>query len=107
MDTQDIMLILQEMSAPKKIILSAAYLLFVNILAFWWYGSDKQRAREGRWRISEKSLLWIAIVGGSIGAIAGMRIFRHKTKHPQFRYGLPIILIMQLALSCYTYKMLM
>lgn len=73
------------------------YLIPVNIAAFALYGIDKQKAKLGMWRIPEKTLLGIAIAGGSIGAIAGMNFFHHKTKHVQFRYGLPIILALQIA----------
>ncbi len=74
-----------------------AYLILVNIAAFALYGIDKQKAKLGMWRIPEKTLLGIAIAGGSIGAIAGMKFFHHKTRHAQFRYGLPIILALQIA----------
>lgn len=71
------------------------FLIAVNLVAFVLYGIDKKRAREGAWRISEKTLIGIAVIGGSIGAIAGMYAFRHKTRHWYFRYGLPMILIAQ------------
>ena len=57
---------------------------------------DKQKARRGAWRIPEATLMGVAILGGSIGAIAGMRLFRHKTKHPKFYIGLPCILAAQI-----------
>ena len=74
------------------------YLAAVNITAFILYGADKKKAKRGQWRIPEKTLLGIAAIGGSAGAILGMFLFRHKTKHWYFRYGLPAILIVQLAL---------
>ena len=74
------------------------YLAAVNITAFILYGADKKKAKRGQWRIPEKTLLGIAAIGGSDGAILGMFLFRHKTKHWYFRYGLPAILIVQLAL---------
>lgn len=77
------------------------YLIAVNVLAFILYGLDKKRARNREWRISEKTLIGIAVIGGSIGAILGMHIFHHKTRHWYFRYGLPLILIMQGALAYY------
>ena len=55
------------------------YLLFINIITFMMYGIDKLKAKKGKWRISEATLLMMAIVGGSIGAWAGMRIWHHKT----------------------------
>lgn len=77
------------------------YLIAVNVLAFILYGLDKKRARNREWRISEKTLIGIAVIGGSIGAILGMHIFHHKTRHWYFRYGLPLILIMQGVLAYY------
>lgn len=75
------------------------YLLVVNIVAFGMYGIDKYKARHARWRISEAALLWIAVAGGSIGALCGMRVWHHKTMHKKFRYLLPLILVLQVALA--------
>ena len=77
------------------------YLLAINIATFFLYGIDKYKARKGRWRISEATLLLMAVVGGSIGAWTGMRLWHHKTKHKQFKYGIPIIIILQVALAVY------
>ena len=77
------------------------YLIFINLLAFLLMGLDKAKARRHRWRIPEKTLFLSAIIGGSIGAILGMQIFRHKTKHASFRIGMPCILLVQLALAAY------
>ena len=77
------------------------YLLFINILAFALMGIDKKRARQNAWRISEKALFLSALLGGSIGSILGMQVFRHKTKHWYFQLGMPLILILQLALCVY------
>lgn len=79
----------------------SAYLVFVNVIAFLVYGVDKLKARKGHWRISEATLLLLAIVGGSIGAWLGMKAWHHKTKHLKFMYGLPAILLLQLALAVY------
>ena len=79
--------------------LLAGYLLLVNLAGFLLMGLDKRRARRGAWRISEKALFLPAVLGGSLGSIVGMRTFRHKTKHWYFRYGLPALLIGQLALD--------
>lgn len=79
------------------------YLIFINIITFMMYGIDKLKAKKGKWRISEATLLMMAIVGGSIGAWAGMRIWHHKTMHKKFRYGIPTIIIMQIALVVYLY----
>ena len=73
------------------------YLMIINIIAFAAMGIDKLKAAKGRWRISEKALFLLAAAGGSIGSIAGMFAFRHKTKHLSFRIGLPAILILQCA----------
>ena len=70
----------------------------VNVLTFFVYGVDKWCAKQGRWRISEATLLMLAVIGGCIGAILGMRIWHHKTMHKKFKYGLPLILLAQVAL---------
>lgn len=75
------------------------YLAAVNVLAFALMGIDKAKAKRGAWRIPEKVLFLSALIGGSIGAIAGMFVFRHKTKHLSFVLGLPAILLLQLALA--------
>ena len=77
------------------------YLLAVNITSFLLYGIDKYKAKKGRWRISEATLLLMAVIGGSIGAWAGMRLWHHKTMHKKFKYGIPLIIIMQVALVAY------
>ena len=77
------------------------YLLAVNIATFFLYGIDKYKAKKGRWRISEATLLMMAVIGGSIGAWAGMRLWHHKTMHKKFKYGIPIIIIIQVALAVY------
>lgn len=80
------------------------YVVVANLAAFIAYGIDKRLAKSSHRRISERTLLLIAIAGGSIGAIAGMRTWRHKTQHAKFRYGLPIILVVQLvAISAIVY----
>ena len=77
------------------------YLLAINIATFFLYGIDKYKAKKGRWRISEATLLLMAVVGGSIGAWTGMRLWHHKTMHKKFKYGIPIIIILQVALAVY------
>ena len=81
------------------LIAAGAYLLLVNLIAFGTFGADKRRAKRGAWRVPEKTLFLLALLGGSVGAILGMRTFRHKTKHWYFRFGLPAILLLQLALA--------
>ena len=77
------------------------YLLAINIASFFLYGIDKYKAKKGKWRISEATLLTMAAIGGSIGAWAGMRLWHHKTMHKKFKYGIPLIIIMQVALAVY------
>ena len=62
------------------------------------YGIDKWKAKQGSWRISEATLLLLAVIGGSIGALLGMQVWHHKTMHKKFKYGLPLILLSQIAL---------
>lgn len=78
---------------------AAVWLLSVNVAALALMGADKYRAKRNMWRIPEKTLLLPALLGGTLGAILGMRLFRHKTRHRKFRYGLPILLAVQLALA--------
>lgn len=75
------------------------YLVFINLLAFVLMAQDKFKAQHGRWRIPEKVLFAVAILGGSIGSILGMQLFRHKTKHRAFVIGMPLILVLQVVLS--------
>ena len=82
-----------------KIIL--CYLLAVNLATFLLYGIDKYKAKKNRWRIPEATLLTVAAIGGSIGAWAGMRVWHHKTMHKKLKYGIPIIIIMQIAVLVY------
>lgn len=74
------------------------YIIAINVVAFIVFGIDKLRARQKKWRIPEATLLLLAVVGGSIGAWAGMLVWRHKTMHRKFKYGVPVILILQLAI---------
>ena len=82
------------------------YLAVVNILAFVCFGIDKQKAKTHQWRISEKTLLGIAVCGGSLGAICGMRFFHHKTQHAKFALGLPAILILHAILLVLLYTLI-
>lgn len=77
----------------------AAYLCAINLAAFVTFGADKRRAKRGAWRVSEKTLFLLALLGGSAGATLGMFAFRHKTKHWYFRIGMPAILLAQCALA--------
>ena len=73
------------------------YLIFINIVTFLVYGIDKWKAKQGSWRISEATLLMLAVIGGTIGALLGMQVWRHKTMYKKFKYGLPLILLAQIA----------
>ena len=83
------------------------FLLSVNVIAFFMYGIDKWKAKKDKWRTSEATLLWLAIIGGSIGAWLGMKVWHHKTMHKKFRYGLPLIIIVQIALIIFAYECIM
>ena len=79
------------------------WLAVINLLPFIVYGADKRRARKGKWRVPEKTLFLLPLLGGSIGALLGMRVFHHKTKHWYFVWGIPAILLAQIALAVWIY----
>lgn len=79
-------------------VIALAYLFLVNIIGFAAMGMDKSRARRGAWRIREQTLFLWAVLGGSVGSILGMAAFHHKTKHWYFKFGMPLILLLQLGL---------
>ena len=72
------------------------YVVIINVVAFLAYGVDKSKAKKNKWRIPEKTLILLAVVGGSIGALLGMSVFHHKTQKLKFKIGVPVILGMQL-----------
>ena len=76
-----------------------AALVLVNLVEFALMGWDKRRARRGEWRVRERTFFLLALLGGALGGVAGMRVFRHKTRHWYFRYGLPTILALKGALA--------
>ena len=80
------------------------YLIVINVVTFLVYGIDKWKAKHNSWRISEVTLLILAVIGGSIGALLGMKVWHHKTQHNKFKYGLPLILIIQIILIGYLSK---
>lgn len=82
--------------AIKQIVIF--YLIAINVATFFTYGIDKWKAKHGQWRISEATLLGLAVIGGSIGAWMGMKAWHHKTMHKKFKYGIPLILLVQIAL---------
>jgi len=73
------------------------YLLAVNVAAFLLMGADKGRARRGVWLVPERSLFLPVLLGGALGGVMGMQVFSHKTRHWYFRFGFPLLLIVQLA----------
>ncbi len=80
----------------------AVWLVAINVVTFAVYGIDKRRARRGAWRVPEKTLFLLPLLGGSLGALLGMRVFRHKTKHWYFVWGIPAILLVQAALAAWS-----
>ena len=89
------MIELNNIFAIKNLII---YLIIINIISFLAMFIDKKKAEKNRWRIKESTLLILALIGGSIGAIAGMYVFHHKTQKPRFYIGIPIIIILQILL---------
>jgi len=79
------------------------YLIIINIVTFFIYGIDKYKAKKSKWRVSEKILITLAILGGSIGAWIGIKIWHHKTKHQKFKLGIPIIIGIQICLLIYLF----
>ena len=79
-------------------IIGAVYFAVVNVAALVLMGIDKHRAKREKWRIPEKRLFAVALLGGSIGSWLGMQLFRHKTQHKTFVYGIPLIFVLQLCL---------
>jgi uncharacterized membrane protein YsdA (DUF1294 family) len=80
-----------------------AYAVLVNIVTWILFGIDKWKAKRNKWRIPEATLLFFAVIGGSIGALCGMYLFHHKTKHKKFFLGVPLILLLQIAVIIYYY----
>jgi len=80
------------------------YLIGVNIMTFYAFGADKRQAQRGKRRVPERALFLLALAGGSLGAVYGMIGFRHKTRHWQFRVGLPLICLAQAALAVWLWK---
>ena len=74
------------------------YLIAINVVTFFMYGIDKWKAKRSKWRISETTLLGMAVIGGSIGAWLGMRMWHHKTMHKKFQFGIPLIIVAQVAM---------
>ncbi len=77
------------------------YMAMISIIGFIAMGTDKAKAKRNAWRVSEKTLLGLAVIGGGVGVWLGMEIFRHKTKHWYFKYGVPFITLLELAAVFY------
>lgn len=80
------------------------YLIVINAVGFILMLADKFKAKRNHWRIPEKTLLGVAAIGGSIGSLAGMYLVRHKTKHPRFFIGIPVMLVLQAAMVIWLYS---
>jgi len=85
----------------KFLHIALIYLAVINVVTFFMYGVDKWKAKRSKWRIPEATLLGLAVLGGSVGAWLGMKVWHHKTLHKKFRYGVPAIIIVQIALIGY------
>ena len=83
-------------------LLLACYLVAINVVTFVMYGIDKWKAKHNKWRIPEATLLGLAVVGGSVGAWLGMKVWHHKTMHKKFKYGIPLILMAQIVIVLLT-----
>ena len=92
---------------PEMMNIILYYLLAVNIATFLLYGIDKYKAKKSKWRISEVTLLTMAAIGGSVGAWAAMRLWHHKIMHKKFKYGIPVMIIMQIALVAYLHTIIL
>ena len=75
-----------------------AIFIILNLISFITYGVDKHKAVKNKWRIPESTLILLALIGGAVGAILGMKVFRHKTKHPKFYIGVPLILVLHIVI---------
>lgn len=79
------------------------YLITINLITFFVYGMDKMKSAMGAWRVKEKTLLTLALIGGSIGGIAGIKLFRHKTRKTSFLLPFVVILLLQIGLIYYLF----
>ena len=75
--------------------------MVINVSTFLTYGIDKWKAKRAKWRIREAALLMLAVLGGSVGAWLGMKVWHHKTQHKKFKFGVPAIIVVQLALVAF------
>lgn len=86
---------MKDLQIPYIVII---YLVVINVITFFLYGIDKLKAKRARWRFPEATLIGLAVIGGSIGAWLGMMVWHHKTMHKKFKYGIPLILAVQIGL---------
>ena len=86
------------MKSLNPLHIALIYLAIINVITFLLFGIDKIKAKRSKWRVSEAMLLGMAAIGGSIGAWVGMMVWHHKTLHKKFRYGIPLILMVQIGL---------
>ena len=91
-------------ASHMTVLLLVAYVAIINTLAFIVYGIDKLKAKKGKWRIPESTLLLLAIIGGSIGAWFGIKVWHHKTLHKKIKYGIPLIVIIQIVIAIYIFR---
>lgn len=87
-----------------KVDLIIYYLIIINLISFLAFVLDKNRARKNRWRIPEKSLMTLAIIGGSLGSLIGIYSMRHKTQKKLFAVGIPLILVLQILVAIFYFK---
>lgn len=92
------------MNDQSIIHIALTYLAVINVVTFFVYGIDKWKAKKSNWRVPEATLLGLAVIGGSIGAWLGMKTWHHKTLHKKFRFGVPLIIIVQIALLIFIHK---
>ena len=86
------------MKSLNPLYIALIFLAIINVITFFLFGIDKFKAKRSKWRVSEAFLLGMAAIGGSIGAWLGMMVWHHKTLHKKFRYGIPLILMVQIGL---------
>lgn len=84
--------------------IALVWMAIINSIAFIMYGVDKYKSVHHKWRIPESTLLLLALAGGSIGAMLGMQVFRHKTKHLKFKYGVPLIFFARIVVCLYVFR---
>ena len=94
----------EQMIPLKHLHVVLIYLAVINVVTFFMYGIDKWKAKKSKMRIRETALLGLAVLGGSIGAWLGMKVWHHKTLHKKFKYGVPVILIAQIALLIWIFS---